>query len=639
MKLLRSLALRFSLAITAALPAIVPAPSALAQDFVAGIPRNETLIIQGTPAQNADWFNLWAAGGGLAVNGLQQLSSDALWFINPEGGKDAWQNALAAGPPIYNDDATAMTVKLRRGIFWSDGVEFTSADVAYTVQTQIDHPGMNWSAVFSINVASIETPDRDTVVFHLKAPNSRFHTVFTVRWNAAWIMPRHVFEKVDDPLKFAFNPPVSLSAYVLNSYDKLGNWTIWKLRDDWQRTSIGMDWGEPKVKYVVYRNAGNPEARVIEQRNHNLDVINDMAPEGMFAMMRSSKSVAAWFRSFPFAHPDPTLPSVILNNKVKPFDNRDVRWALALMIDIRAVSLGAFRGAANLSALAVPPTGSAPDDYFVPMQDWLINYELDTGKRKVKPYNPNIAKEIADLVRPQWGDAIPKDDNLLKRMFGFGWWKQDVQAATELLQKAGFVKQGNKWMKPDGTPFAFRLQVEGDAIPTLARAGTIIAQQWQQQGLEVKVEVAGPTNGRRLSTGDFDTAIYWSIETWGGHPDLSFFLESYQSQYIRPLGEVQAPRNLQRWQDPELDKLVEANRKVPFNSPDVPKVGQEFLKFAVEQMPMIPLMAYNKFAPFDTTYWTGFPTSEDPYSASGPNWSNLRYMVARIKPSPDAPKN
>ena len=76
------------------------------------------------------------------------------------------------------------------------------------------------------------------------------------------------------------------------------------------------------------------------------------------------------------------------------------------------------------------------------MQDWLTNFELDTGKRKIKPYNPNIAKEIADLVRPQWGDAIPKDDNQLKRMFGFGWWKQDVAgrgrtAAEGRLHQAG----------------------------------------------------------------------------------------------------------------------------------------------------------------------------------------------------------
>ena len=45
-----------------------------------------------------------------------------------------------------------MTVKLRRGIFWSDGVEFTADDVVYTVETQIKNTGMRWSAPFQLNV-------------------------------------------------------------------------------------------------------------------------------------------------------------------------------------------------------------------------------------------------------------------------------------------------------------------------------------------------------------------------------------------------------------------------------------------------------------------------------------------------------
>ena len=202
MKLLRKVALAAALSLLA-LPA-------MAQDFIAGIPRSEALIIQGPTAQNADWFNLWVAGGGANVNGNQQLSTDTLWWINPEGGADAWQNALATEPPIYNADFTQMTVKLREGVYWSDGVEFTADDVAYTVQTQIDHPGMGWSAPFTVNVASIEVPDRNTVIFNLKRANSRFHTLFTVRWNAAWILPKHIFEKVADPISFNNNPPVSL---------------------------------------------------------------------------------------------------------------------------------------------------------------------------------------------------------------------------------------------------------------------------------------------------------------------------------------------------------------------------------------------------------------------------------------------
>jgi peptide/nickel transport system substrate-binding protein len=612
---------------------------AFAQDFIAGIPRNEALIIQGPTAQNADWFNLWAPGGGANVNGQQQLTTDTLWWINPEGGDNAWTNALATEPPIYNEDFTTMTVKLREGVYWSDGVEFTADDLVYTVQTQIDHPGMGWSAPFSLNVESMEQPDRNTVIFHLKAPNSRFHSLFTVRWNAAWIMPKHIFEKVEDPLAFNNNPPVSLSAYVLNSYDKAGNWAIWKLRDDWQRTTIGMLQEEaPDVKYVVYAASGNPEARVIAQRNHNLDVINDIAPEGMFSLMKDNPSVAAWLPGFPFAHPDPTLPSVLFNLKKPPFDNKDVRWALALLIDIRAVALGSYRGAANLSALSVPPTGSAPEDYFVPMQDWLTNFELNTGTRTIKPYDPTIATQLAEMVRGQWPDQIPTDEAALQRTFGFGWWKQDVQAATELLQKAGFTKNGNQWIKPDGTPFELRVQVEGDAIPTLARAGTTIAQQWSAAGIKATVDVAGPTNGQRLGTGDFETAIFWTVETWGGHPDLSFFLDSYDSAFIKPLGEVQPPRNLQRWEDPRLDELIDRNRSLAFDSPEVVALGIDYLKLAVEEMPMIPLMAYNKFAPFDTTYWTGYPSAENPYAASGPNWSNLRYMIVALKANPDAPK-
>lgn len=629
MKLLRKIAVA-AIASLLALPAV-------GQEFIAGIPRNETLIVQGPTAQNADWFNVWAPGGGSNVNGLQQLTTDTLWFINPEGGENAWQNALASEPPIYNDDFTQMTVKLRQGIYWSDGVEFTGDDLAYTVQTQIDHPGMGWSAPFTINVDSIEQPDRDTVIFNLKEPNSRFHTLFTVRWNAAWILPKHVFEKVDDPLAFNNNPPVSLSAYTLHNYDKAGNWAIWKLRDDWERTSIGMDWGQPEVKYVVYAASGNPEARVIAQRNHNLDVINDIAPEGMFSIMKDSPSTAAWLPEFPFAHPDPTLPSILLNLQKPPFDNKDVRWALALMIDIRAVALSSYRGAANLSALAVPPTGSAPDDYFVPMQDWLTNFEINTGTQTIKPYDPTLATQLAEMVRAQWPN-VPTDEEALKRQFGFGWWKQDIQAATELLQKAGFTKNGNQWIKPDGTPFEIRVQVEGDAIPTLARAGTVIAQTWSQNGIKATVDVAGPTHGQRLSTGDFDTAIAWSVETWGGHPDLSFFLDSYHSDFIKPIGETQPPRNIQRWEDPRLDDLITRNRSLAFDSPEVAALGIDFLKLAVEEMPMIPLMAYNKFAPFDTTYWTGYPSADNPYAASGPNWSNLRYMIVSLKANPDAPK-
>jgi len=169
----------------------------LAQGTINELPRNETLIAENPEGtvKNAGWFNIWAINAGGQSTGLHQLAMDTFWYIDPDKGIDGvWENALAAEKPIYNADFTEMTVKLRRGIFWSDGVEFTADDVIYTIQTHMNTKGLRWSAPIQVNVADVAAPDRDTVVFKLKKPNSRFHALFTVRWNAVWMMPRHVFE-------------------------------------------------------------------------------------------------------------------------------------------------------------------------------------------------------------------------------------------------------------------------------------------------------------------------------------------------------------------------------------------------------------------------------------------------------------
>ena len=364
---------------------------ATAQGLLANLPRNETLILENPEGtvKNAGWFNIWAINAGSQSNGLQQAALDTLWYIDPNSGLDGvWQNSLAAEKPAYNGDFTEMTVKLRSGIYWSDGVEFTAADVVHTVTTQIKHKNMRWSAALGLNVEAVEAPDPYTVRFKLKKPNSRFHALFTVRWNAIWIMPKHVFEKVEDPLKFDFNKPVSLGAYVLHNYDPDGRWYIWQRREDWQRTTLGA-YGKPGPKYLAYVDPGPPDKRVIAQMNHELDVIHDVAPEGMFTLAKQSKSSVSWFKGFPYAHPDPTLPALIFNTQNDLFKNKDVRWALALLIDIKAVSMASYRGAATISAIGVPPTGRHPEFYHAPMQEWLAGFELDTGKRKIKPYDAN----------------------------------------------------------------------------------------------------------------------------------------------------------------------------------------------------------------------------------------------------------
>ncbi len=615
--------------------ALLAGASAYAQGAAtSGLPRNQTLIVENPEGtiRNAGWFNIWAVNAGGQSTGLHQLAMDTFWYIDPEHGIDGvWDNSLAAEPPIYNADFTEMTVKLRPGIFWSDGKEFTADDVVFTTDTHLKTNGLVRSAQFQLNVASVEAPDLHTVVFKLKKPNSRFHALFTVRWNAVWMMPEHIFEG-KDPLKFDFNPPVSIGAYKLHSFDPNGQWFTWEKREDWQRTTLAR-FGEPGPRYVTYVDPGPPDRRVIAQMNHELDVIHDVSPEGMLKLAKDSPSSISWFEGFPYAHPDPTLPQVILNHQNPKFESRDVRWALALAIDIRAVAMASYRGAATISAIAIPPTGTHPEYYHNPMKEWLQAFEVDTGQRKIHPYDPTIGEQIAAMLRPSMGDQIPSDPAEVSAAFGAGWWKQDTEAAAELMQRAAFTRRGSNWYTPSGERFAIKLMVEGDARPVMTRAGTMIAQQWRQFGIDATAEAAQAAFLTRRNGGDFEAAISWSVETWGGHPDLSFFLDSWHSQFVQPAGKVQTPRNWSRWSNPELDKIVEDIRKISFDDPKGVELGREFVKLAVQEMPVIPLMAYNVFTVMDQTYWTGYPTAKNPYTNPVPKWSNSRYMMVRLKPT------
>ena len=186
---------------------------------------------------------------------------------------------------------------------------------------------------------------------------------------------------------------------------------------------------------------------------------------------------------------------------------------------------------------------------------------------------------------------------------------------------------------PNGERFKITVMVEGEARPVMTRAGSQIAEQWRRFGIDATTESAQAAFLTRRNGGDFEVAISWSVETWGGHPDLSFFLDSWHSEFVKPAGEVQTPRNWSRWSNPELDKHHRADPRDRVRRSEGHRARQEYVKLAVQEMPIIPLMAYNVFTMMDQTYWTGYPTSADPYTNPVPNWGNSRYMMVRLKPA------
>jgi peptide/nickel transport system substrate-binding protein len=87
-----------------------------------------------------------------------------------------------------------------------------------------------------------------------------------------------------------------------------------------------------------------------------------------------------------------------------------------------------------------------------------------------------------------------------------------------------------------------------------------------------------------------------------------------------------------RWKNPELDTIIENIQKISFDDPKGVELGLQYCKLAAQEMPITPIMAYNVFTTMDTTYFTGYPSVDDPYTDPVPNWGNTKYMFVKIKP-------
>ncbi|MGQ9622184.1 MAG: ABC transporter substrate-binding protein [Candidatus Caldatribacteriaceae bacterium] len=601
----------------------------------AGIPREETLIVDqltgrvGTPSN----FNLWA-GWRWQDRGLQQLCMEPLWTVDYATGEII--PGLAAELPKYNEDFTQMTVKLRQGLSWSDGVPITADDVIFTIDLHVRNASLLYHGPMAEFVEKAEKTDDYTVVVTLKGPNSRFHAHFLDRWGCLRIMPKHVFEKVEDPTTFEFNPPVSSGPYVLYDYDPAGFWTLWERREDWDKTPTGILYGKPQPKYVLFQAFESEEGKILAQLRHELDMAQQ-TPEGLKAVLEKSNTARAWRKEWPWVvNIDPCITGIMFNNMVAPYNNKEVRWALTLSIDIVEYMAIAFDLMAPVSALHLPPVPAYREAFFVPMEDWLKSFELDLGNgEKFKPYDPEVPMKLAEAAKKR-GYKVPEDSAVIKELFGMGWWKYAPDVAEKLLKKNGFTRgEDGKWRLPDGSPWKISIVTDANPAHHTFRNATAAAEQWRKFGIDATV-MSTESSGPLSLKGEFEVSTTWpAAEPWGVGVDLSRTLDPWHSRLLTPIGTsvTLGPGGAARWSDPRLDTIIEKMEMTdPFADIEGTRLlGIEALKILVEEMPTIPTYGYVGAVAWDEYYWTNYPGAENPYTQPYQHWPNFKYMLPFLK--------
>ncbi len=158
-------------------------------------------------------------------------------------------------------DSKTITYKLRKGVKWSDGTPFTSADVAFT-QTYMMNPKVNVSNRAGYDrVVKVDTPDENTIIFRLKTPFAPF-VATTFQWG---ILPKHVLEKSKDlntdPWNRTLNPglgPFSLKAWKQGQY-------VEAVRNK-------AYWGEPaNLDKMMVKFVSDPNALFAQLKNGEVD--------------------------------------------------------------------------------------------------------------------------------------------------------------------------------------------------------------------------------------------------------------------------------------------------------------------------------------------------------------------------------
>ena len=248
------------------------------------IPRERTLIMDcgesGTctgQIQDYNTFNPYLPGTTSRIG--YNFLYEPLYFYNPY--KDELIPWIATGHE-YSADYTELTIQIRPGVQWSDGLPWTAHDLVFTIDMlKASAPDLTFSTDMENWVERAVAVDSLTARIELTAPNPRFLFTYFAHYfgNGVPIVPRHIWEGRDPRAFTNFAPeqglPVVSGPYQLAL--SVPEQRIWDLRDDWWAAQIGFQ-RLPRVERVIYLTYMDETKRVQNLIANAMDTCLDLRP-------------------------------------------------------------------------------------------------------------------------------------------------------------------------------------------------------------------------------------------------------------------------------------------------------------------------------------------------------------------------
>ncbi|MEM1911120.1 MAG: ABC transporter substrate-binding protein [Sulfolobales archaeon] len=297
----------------------------------------------------------------------------------------------------------------------------------------------------------------------------------------------------------------------------------------------------------------------------------------------------------------------------------------ALMLDLRAGNIDAIT-ATTVAPELVPVLLRDPNIRIVELTYTaslrFIGFNNDRYPFSIREFREAIAYAIDKeaIVRiVMLGYGYPAADGWVQPLFGIwynpgvGYRRQNLTKAAEILDKLGFIDRDGDGIRetPNGTVLRFKiLTISG--LAEFERSAELVAGWLKRIGIDATIEAqALGTVDQREGIGDFDIGfmgIGMSITV-----DLDFYLyERFHSSQAYPLG-TYAPRNWFRYRNPELDILLELQRRT-LDPESRREIIWKIQEIVARDIPALTLYMRTALVAYRTERFTGWVEPEGPTS-------------------------
>ena len=303
---------------------------------------------------------MWSGAGNVTTYTIGNSWNDwVLWLVfdklrepSPYVGKaEDW---LATSVTQISDDARVWEIKLRDGVKWHDGTDFTAEDVAFTFEYYREGPANRWTHHASAvpRMVGIEVIDRLTVRLTSEMPMPNFDRVTAADLP---IIQKAQWQGVEDPRSFT-DLGIGTGPYRIVDY-KADQFYKFEANENYWR-------GAPLVKRLNLVMIKDPQTMFTALKTGEVDGAARPVPPELVLQWKNDDDLELVS--------SPTLWGAWLDINVsrKPFDDRDLRNAVTLAVNpeplLERVMLGQGKsgkhGWPHVDSFWTKPDLSAPHD-------------------------------------------------------------------------------------------------------------------------------------------------------------------------------------------------------------------------------------------------------------------------------------